>query len=47
MQDGVEQAVALVRDGSAKAAAVEAANRFSGAHRGAAEKTAQAILKLL
>ncbi|MDB5914702.1 MAG: putative transferase, Glycosyltransferase Family 30, partial [Ramlibacter sp.] len=46
MQEGVREAVALVRDATARDAAVEAGVRFTGAHRGAAEKTAQAVLKL-
>jgi 3-deoxy-D-manno-octulosonic-acid transferase len=47
MAEGVREAVALVRDASAKASAVEASTRFAAAHRGAAEKTAQAVLKLV
>jgi 3-deoxy-D-manno-octulosonic-acid transferase len=47
MQEGVREAVALVRDASARDAAVEAGVRFTATHRGAAEKTAQAVLKLI
>jgi 3-deoxy-D-manno-octulosonic-acid transferase len=47
MQEGVREAVALVRDAAARAAAVEAGARFTQAHRGAAEKTARAILSLI
>ena len=47
MQEGVERAVALVRDGEARAAASEAGERFAAEHRGAAKKTAEAVLALL
>jgi hypothetical protein len=36
-----------VRDPAARAEAAEAGERFAAAHRGAAEKTAQAVLALL
>jgi 3-deoxy-D-manno-octulosonic-acid transferase len=47
MQEGVQSAVELVRDRQARAIAVEACETFASAHRGAAEKTAQAVLALL
>jgi 3-deoxy-D-manno-octulosonic-acid transferase len=40
-------AVKLAHDSSARQQAVEAAERFSAAHRGAAEKTARAVLALV
>jgi 3-deoxy-D-manno-octulosonic-acid transferase len=47
MEEGLRVAVKLARDGTARQQAVEAAERFSGAHRGAAEKTARAVLALV
>jgi 3-deoxy-D-manno-octulosonic-acid transferase len=47
MEEGVRAAVALVRDRHARAQAVEASEEFAARHRGAAEKTARAILKLV
>jgi 3-deoxy-D-manno-octulosonic-acid transferase len=47
MEEGVAAAVALVRDATARAEAVAAGERFTAAHRGAAQKTAQAVLGLL
>ncbi|GAB3660578.1 3-deoxy-D-manno-octulosonic acid transferase [Ramlibacter alkalitolerans] len=47
MQEGVRAAVELVRDRQARARAVEASEAFAAAHRGAADKTARAVLKLL
>jgi 3-deoxy-D-manno-octulosonic-acid transferase len=47
MEEGVRAAVELVRDPAARAEAAEAGERFAAAHRGAAEKTAQAVLALL
>jgi 3-deoxy-D-manno-octulosonic-acid transferase len=47
MQEGVAAAVALARDTQGRKAAVEAAERFSAAHRGAAQRTADAVLALL
>jgi 3-deoxy-D-manno-octulosonic-acid transferase len=47
MGQGVWAAVELVRDPGAKAAAAQASASFAAAHRGAAEKTAQAVLRLI
>jgi 3-deoxy-D-manno-octulosonic-acid transferase len=47
MEEGVQAAVDLVRNASARAEAVRASEAFAAAHRGAAEKTARAILRLL
>jgi 3-deoxy-D-manno-octulosonic-acid transferase len=47
MEEGVRAAVELVRDPAARAEAAEAGERFAAAHRGAAEKTAEAVLALL
>jgi 3-deoxy-D-manno-octulosonic-acid transferase len=47
MEEGVRVAVALVRDPQARSAAVQASEAFTAAHRGAAQKTADAVLKLL
>jgi 3-deoxy-D-manno-octulosonic-acid transferase len=47
MEEGVRAAVELARDGAARRAAVAAGERFTAAHRGAAEKTARAVLGLL
>jgi 3-deoxy-D-manno-octulosonic-acid transferase len=47
MQEGVDAAVALARDAAARAAAVQASEQFSAAHRGAAQKTARAVLALV
>jgi len=47
MEEGVRVAVELVRDGPARSRAVRASEAFAAAHRGAAEKTAAAILALI
>ncbi len=47
MEEGVRTAVDLVRDASARAAAAQAGERFAAAHRGAAAKTAEAVLALM
>ncbi|HET8748063.1 MAG TPA: 3-deoxy-D-manno-octulosonic acid transferase, partial [Ramlibacter sp.] len=47
MEEGVRTAVDLVRDRQARVRAVEASEAFAAAHRGAAAKTAAAVLKLL
>lgn len=47
MEEGVRVAVDLARDQAALAAAARAGEQFAAAHRGAAEKTAQAILALI
>ncbi len=47
LEEGVRAAVDLVRDPAARAAAVQACEAFASAHRGAAVKTAQAVLALL
>jgi 3-deoxy-D-manno-octulosonic-acid transferase len=47
MEEGLRVAVKLAHDSSARQQAVEAAERFSAAHRGAAEKTARAVLALV
>ncbi|HEX2544204.1 MAG TPA: 3-deoxy-D-manno-octulosonic acid transferase [Ramlibacter sp.] len=47
MQEGVERAVSLVRDADARMAASAAGERFAATHRGAAQKTADAVLALL
>ena len=47
MAEGVRAAVELVRDPVARAAAVRASEGFAAAHRGAAEKTARGVLKLI
>jgi 3-deoxy-D-manno-octulosonic-acid transferase len=47
MEEGVQVAMDLVRDRAARTAAVEASERFAAAHRGAAQKTAEAVLALL
>jgi 3-deoxy-D-manno-octulosonic-acid transferase len=47
MEEGVAAAVALARDAAGRAEAVAAAERFSAAHRGAALRTARAVLGLL
>ena len=47
MEEGVRAAVALARDAVARGAAVDAAERFSAAHRGAAQRTADAVLAWL
>jgi 3-deoxy-D-manno-octulosonic-acid transferase len=47
MEEGLRVAVALARDSAARTKAVDAAERFAGAHRGAAEKTARAVLALI
>jgi 3-deoxy-D-manno-octulosonic-acid transferase len=47
MEEGVRMAVELVRDPAARKAASEAGERFAAAHRGAAKRTAEAVLALL
>jgi 3-deoxy-D-manno-octulosonic-acid transferase len=47
MPEGVQAALALVADEAAREAAVQASLRFADAHRGAAYKTAQAVLALV
>ena len=47
MEEGVRTAVDLVRDASARAAAAQAGERFAASHRGAAAKTAEAVLALM
>lgn len=47
LEEGVRVAVALARDPAARARAVAASEQFAAAHRGAAEKTARAILALI
>jgi hypothetical protein len=43
----VRAAVELVRDATRRAEAVQACERFAAAHRGAAAKTAGAVLALV
>lgn len=47
MEEGVRVAVEMVRDPVSRAAAAQAGETFAAAHRGAARKTAEAILALL
>jgi 3-deoxy-D-manno-octulosonic-acid transferase len=47
MEEGVRAAVELVRDDAARQAASQAGARFAAAHRGAAKRTATAVLALL
>jgi 3-deoxy-D-manno-octulosonic-acid transferase len=47
LQEGVALAVAWARDAAQRDAAAEAGERFAAMHRGAAVKTAQAILAML
>lgn len=47
MAEGVQAALQLVRDDAARRAAVQASREFAEAHRGAAQKTAEAILALV
>lgn len=47
LEEGVRVAIALVRDREARKAAAEAGERFAAAHRGAAGRTAEAVLALL
>lgn len=47
MEEGVRVAVELVRDAAARAEAVRAGEAFAAAHRGAAEKTVEAVLALI
>jgi 3-deoxy-D-manno-octulosonic-acid transferase len=47
MEEGVRAAVAWARDRAALRQAAEAGERFAAAHRGAAQKTTEAILKML
>jgi 3-deoxy-D-manno-octulosonic-acid transferase len=47
MEEGVAQAIALARDPQARREASTAGERFAAAHRGAAKRTAEAVLALL
>jgi len=47
MEEGVREAVALARDAAARTLAAAAGERFAAAHRGAAQKTARAVLALI
>ena len=47
MEEGVRAAVELARDAAARKSAAEAGERFAAAHRGAANRTAEAVLALL
>jgi 3-deoxy-D-manno-octulosonic-acid transferase len=47
MEEGVRVAVELVRDAAARQAMAQAGERFAAAHRGAAQRTAQAVLALV
>lgn len=47
MEEGVRVAVEMVRDAASREAAAQAGESFAAAHRGAARKTAEAILGLL
>jgi len=47
MEEGVAAAVELARDAEARSAAAQAGERFAAAHRGAAKRTAEAVLRLL
>jgi 3-deoxy-D-manno-octulosonic-acid transferase len=47
MEEGVRAALELVADESRRAAAVGAALAFAQAHKGAADKTADAVLALM
>lgn len=47
MEEGVRAAVDLARDATARKATAEAGERFAAAHRGAAKRTADAVLALL
>lgn len=47
MEEGVREAVTLASDPNARTVAAQAGERFAAAHRGAAEKTADAVLGLL
>ena len=47
MEEGVRAAVELARDAAQRQASAEAGEAFAAAHRGAAAKTAQAVLALL
>lgn len=47
MEEGVAAAVRLAQDGSGRAEAAQAGERFAAAHRGAAKRTAEAVLRLL
>lgn len=47
MEEGVRAAVEMVRDPAARQSAAEAGESFAAAHRGAARKTAEAIVTLL
>ncbi|MBC5784351.1 3-deoxy-D-manno-octulosonic acid transferase [Ramlibacter sp. USB13] len=47
MEAGVRAAVDLVRDDAARQAAAEAGERFAAAHRGAAVRTAKAVLAMV
>lgn len=47
MEEGVRASVRLAQDASARRDAVSACERFAAAHRGAAQKTARAILAMV
>jgi 3-deoxy-D-manno-octulosonic-acid transferase len=47
MEEGVRVAVELARDAAARSEAAQSGERFAAAHRGAAARTAQAVLALL
>jgi 3-deoxy-D-manno-octulosonic-acid transferase len=47
MEEGVRAAVDRGRDPAARAAMASASEDFANAHRGAAEKTAEAVLAVL
>jgi 3-deoxy-D-manno-octulosonic-acid transferase len=47
MEEGVREAVTLALDPRARTVAAQAGERFAAAHRGAAQKTAEAVLGLL
>ena len=47
MEEGVAAAVELARDASARSAAAQAGEDFAAAHRGAAQRTVEAVLALL
>jgi 3-deoxy-D-manno-octulosonic-acid transferase len=47
MEEGVRVALELARDPAARSEAAQAGARFAAAHRGAAARTAQAVLALL
>jgi 3-deoxy-D-manno-octulosonic-acid transferase len=47
MEEGVREAVALARDAARRAQVSAAGEAFAAAHRGAARKTADAVLALM